>query len=299
VVGWLGLDGRSQGSRVLLVGHRAEPERGEENTSAGVRSAATDAPVGVIEIDVRVVGGVPVGAHDQRADRHRAGPFDVVLGAATLCVMADPKEAEAGPGVAAGEWPAPDRLLYVGNPDAVVAIAEARVPGHLGLTWEELTYPEEWLDAHGASVLNVGWWCARAEVVARAHTAGRLVTGWTVDNVDLAPELARLGVDAIVTNVPLGLVAGLGPALRAPEGRPATGEPAAQGRSSFRLWQGAARPSRRRLACGASGRRQTERDRPARAKPQRAGRTRDTPVRAGCRARVQLAPFGLAPVTSA
>lgn len=252
MVGWLGLDGRSQGGRVVLVGHRTDPERGEENTSAGMRSAERDAPVDAVEIDVCVVGGVPVVAHDRRAARRRAEPLGVVLEAASLGVMVDLKEAEAGPAVAAGNWPAPDRLLYVGNPDAVATIGEARVPSHLGLTWEEPTYPEKWLDAHGAGVLNLGWWCVRAEVVARAHAAGRLVTAWTVDKVDLAVELARLGVDAIVTNVPRELARGLGPALRAPAATGADVAPVG-GPSSFRHPLARARRFRWRLVGGVTG----------------------------------------------
>jgi len=289
VVGWLGLDGRSQDGRVVLIGHRADPERGEENTAAGVRSAASDAPVGAVEIDVCVVGGVPVVAHDQRAARRRAEPLERVLAAASLGVMVDLKDSEAGPAVAARNWPSPDRLLYVGNPDAVVAIAEARVPGHRGLTWEEPTYPEEWLDQHGASVLNLGWWCVRAEVVARAHAAGKLVTAWTVDDVDLAWELARLGVDAIVTNVPRELARGLGPALRAPERHSAVGEasePVEGGRPFLRHPLVGDRPSGLRMARRAVGRRWT--GAPGRVAP---GRGEDPSARGGS-GRLGLVPLG-------
>lgn len=302
MVGWLGLDGRSQDGRVVLVGHRTDPERGEENTSAGMRSAERDAPVGAVEIDVCVVGGVPVVAHDRRAARRRAEPLDEVLRAASLGVMVDLKEAEAGPAVAAGSWPAPDRLLYVGNPDAVVTIAEAQVPGHLGLTWEEPTYPEEWLDAHGAGVLNLGWWCVRAEVVARAHAAERLVTAWTVDNVDLAVELARLGVDAIVTNVPRELARGLGPAVRAPKVRPAVTEAVERevgAPSSLRRRVAEAGRSRWRRVGGVIGRGRSERPGTVRPGTVRLEAERDAPARDGRRGlRVPLAgptPVGPAP----
>lgn len=211
---WAGLgDGR-----LGLIGHRADPEAGEENTSAGVRSAAA-APVVAIEIDVLAVDGQAAVAHDPEAAAAGWEPLAEVLSAGPIPVMVDLKDEGSGQVVSEGEWPEPERLLYVGNPDAVAHVGKARPGSRLGLTWEQPTYPAEWLDEHGAEVLNFAFWCVRPELVERAHADGRLVTAWTVDHVDLARELARLGVDGIVTNVPRGLASGLDDVSVHPGGR--------------------------------------------------------------------------------
>jgi glycerophosphoryl diester phosphodiesterase len=211
---WAGLGGGTVG----LIGHRADPEAGEENTSAGVRSAGS-APVVGVEIDVLALGEAAVVAHDPEALAAGYEPLADVLSVSSIPVMVDLKDEGSGRVVSAGTWPEPDRLLFVGNPDAVAMVGATLRGARLGLTWEQPTYPEEWLDEHGAEVLNFGFWCVRAELVERAHADGRLVTAWTVDRVDLARELARLGVDGIVTNVPRQLASGLDDVPLAPGGR--------------------------------------------------------------------------------
>jgi len=46
-----------------------------------------------------------------------------------------------------------------------------------------------------------------ADVVAKAHALGQKVNAWTVNDVDEARQLANLGVDAIITDVPDQLLA--------------------------------------------------------------------------------------------
>lgn len=201
---WAGLGDGGLG----LIGHRADPEAGEVNTSAGVRSAGS-APVVGVEIDVLAIDGQAAVAHDLEAAESGWEPLARVLAAGPIPVMVDLKDEGSGAVVAEGAWPEPDRLLFVGNPAAVAHVGRTRPGSRLGLTWEQPTYPAYWLDEHGAEVLNFAFWCVRPELVDQAHADGRLVTAWTVDRVDLARELARLGVDGIVTNVPRQLASGL------------------------------------------------------------------------------------------
>ena len=56
--------------------------------------------------------------------------------------------------------------------------------------------------AHGHGALHPYQRAVDAALVARAHTAGLALNTWTVDDPARIAELAALGVDAVVTNVP-------------------------------------------------------------------------------------------------
>lgn len=73
---WAGLGDGGLG----LIGHRADPEAGEVNTSAGVRSAGS-APVVGVEIDVLAIGGQAAVAHDLEAAESGWEPLARVLAA--------------------------------------------------------------------------------------------------------------------------------------------------------------------------------------------------------------------------
>ncbi len=53
-----------------------------------------------------------------------------------------------------------------------------------------------------ADALHPGWPMVTPDLVTEAHRRGLAVAVWTVNDEDVIAELARLGVDAIVTDVP-------------------------------------------------------------------------------------------------
>lgn len=212
--GWL--DG------VTLIGHRGDPEQYPDNTLDGFVSAEV-VGANMIELDLRqTVDGTLVTYHDSKVryqgvdtavssltypqlraaldDPRQAPLFEEVLAATTGPLMVDVKDADAA--VAAAEMTKAHRhrlLLAGAAPDLL--IARAALEGtQVALSWEEATYPRELLDQLGATWYNPAWWVVRTDAVAQAHSEGRRVSTWTVDDPGLGAALIAAGVDALISN---------------------------------------------------------------------------------------------------
>ncbi len=84
---------------------------------------------------------------------------------------------------------------------AVLAGLGSRVP-RAALYIEQLVQPWRYAAGFGASALHPHLLAVDAELVASAHAAGMRVHPWTVDDPRAITELAALGVDAVITNLP-------------------------------------------------------------------------------------------------
>ncbi len=57
---------------------------------------------------------------------------------------------------------------------------------------DEITYP----------MVNVSYELCTAERIAHIHEGGRLVTAWTVNDIEVAHQLAAMGIDGLTTDYP-------------------------------------------------------------------------------------------------
>lgn len=226
-----------------VIGHRGASARAPENTLAAFRLAVAQGADGV-EIDVRRSADGALVLH------HDANLSDGRLVGATLRGDLPPSVPTLGEVLTAGSWFVnielkndPEEPTY--DPDGrLVGDVVAEVAAH-GAGGRVLLSSFDWDTVcrvrAEAPELAVGWlvwtgtrgepsaWVARvaqagmqainpqdalvnAALVAAAHGAGLAVNVWTVDDPDRIRSLARLGVDAVITNDPATALA----ALRAP-----------------------------------------------------------------------------------
>jgi glycerophosphoryl diester phosphodiesterase len=219
-----------------IIGHRGSPREAPENTVAALEAAGRAGADGV-EIDVRVAAdGTVVVLHDADVDRTTAGRGPVAsrtgsdlaaLGVPTLADVAavcdrlglflnvEVKEADPVIATALAQWqPSAGGVVSSFLAPALEQVGMAAPHLDRGL----LTLPgmsaEQCLEvalAMGSQAWNpfVATVLAEPESVARAHERGLAVHVWTVDDPEQIRALARLGVDAIITNVPAAARAAL------------------------------------------------------------------------------------------
>jgi glycerophosphoryl diester phosphodiesterase len=237
-----------------VVGHRGAPRRAQENTPAAFAAAAQEGATWV-ELDARLSADDVVVVHhdprtsDGRAVRERPAGELAALGVHTLVDVLDGLPYGLGVDVECKNLPGePDfhdddehlaravtevlrprtgsRPLMTSsfNPLTVEALAAGLpdvVAGLLHLETFPLLSALEVAQEIGARVLcpHVASRIERSPVAA-AHAAGCAVMVWTVDDAARAVELAAVGVDALCTNDPAGIVDALSGAA---SGRPAEG----------------------------------------------------------------------------
>ena len=99
---------------------------------------------------------------------------------------------------------APDRLLYSSfNHRSLHLLATSGTQVPLGVLHVELLVKSwEYARVVGASALHPHWGALGDDEVDACHEAGLAVNAWTVDEPEVMRLMARLGVDAIITNVP-------------------------------------------------------------------------------------------------
>ncbi len=105
-----------------------------------------------------------------------------------------------------GSWD-PAHPILVSSFDPVMLAGFAWLAPHVRRAM--LVHPEQWrrialLAAHPlrADAVHLQHTLATPERVARLHAAGKLVSCWTVNDVDEARRLATAGVDSLITDVP-------------------------------------------------------------------------------------------------
>jgi glycerophosphoryl diester phosphodiesterase len=226
----------------VVIGHRGAPRMAPENTPASFAAAAA-AGATWVEFDVRRGADGLVVSHDPclpdgtplvertRAALRQAGiwPLEEVLDGLPAGLGADlelknlpgePDYDETGSlaGLVAPHAvrAAAQRPLFVSsfNPSTLAAFGACETGVALGFLHGQGLRAPSGLDLArdlGAAVLcsNTAAPALDAALVDAAHAAGLEVMVWTVDEVDRARELAKLGVDAVCTNDPTALAGAL------------------------------------------------------------------------------------------
>ncbi len=212
---------------VTAIAHRGDPSAARENTLPSFAAAAA-AGADWVELDLRRTrDGAIVVLHDQTLERlwgldASVGDLDAdevtalgqggeriptlghVLAAVELPLMVDFTRREVVEGAlsavrAAG---ALARAQFVtGNVPALQLLRGLSARARIGLTWTEGTEPPLALLAElGAECWNPWSGLVTAEGVAAVHTAGLLVSCWTVDEEEEMARVVEAGVDAVVSN---------------------------------------------------------------------------------------------------
>jgi glycerophosphoryl diester phosphodiesterase len=230
--------------KLLIGGHRGNPDEFPENTLASFASAI-ELGVQVIECDIHLTrdGRLAV-IHDHTVDRTTNGTG--LVGAKT---MAELKQLDAGDGeqipelvevleLAKGrvgvavevkslpvKYPGIEEKLLealrasdmTGDSAAIsfdhrvvrrVRELNREVVGGVLLAGRPLMLPEllRWADAE---VYSPHWSYVDSETVAEVHGAGAVVGVWTVDDEETLARCRGLGVDAVYTNRPRRLLQAL------------------------------------------------------------------------------------------
>lgn len=231
------------GDRLQVVGHRGYPARFPDNTMAGM--ALAFGVVGMVETDVRRTGdGLLALSHDPHLLDHVVceTPWEVLR---TLDLGAGQRPLLLAEALAAF----PDRAFnlevknWPGDPgfeeDGALALEVAAVsrPGDLlsSFHWATMdavrsAHPEvatglllegdvaldaaiEWAVRRGHVAIIPEWsmlsGAEGAATVNTAHEAGVGVATWTVNDAQVVLQLARIGVDAVITNDPGLMVAAI------------------------------------------------------------------------------------------
>ncbi len=231
------------GDRLQVVGHRGYPARFPDNTMVGM--ALAFGMVGMVETDIRrTADGRLALSHDPHLLGHVVceTPWDVLR---TLDLGAGQRPILLAEALAAF----PDRAFnlevknWPGDPgfeeDGALAVEVASVsrPGDLlsSFHWPTMeavrsSHPEvatglllegdvaleiaiEWATRMGHVAVIPEWQMLTGpdgvRLVESAHEAGVGVATWTVNDVQVALQLARIGVDAIITNDPGLMVAAI------------------------------------------------------------------------------------------
>ena len=223
------------GAMVQVLAHRGANRMARENTVAAFRAAAALGAAGV-ELDVRATAdGRLVVHHDPTVEG--IGPIAEVAGAGLpewLPSLAQALDACAGLGLVNVEIKpdgAPADLAV-----AVAGLLSGRPPTPALLV---SSFDLGMVDAHRAAAASVptGWLCAvpveaavavamvadrghaafhphhlliDAALVSAAHQRGLMVVAWTVNEPSRAIELAALGVEVIISDVPDVIIQALG-----------------------------------------------------------------------------------------
>jgi glycerophosphoryl diester phosphodiesterase len=214
---------------VLAIAHRGDPVGHRENTVPAFAAAVAQG-ADMLELDLRRTrDGAIVVLHDQSLLRlwgldasvgdldlsavARLGEGDVriptvrqvldaVPSSVELMVDFTRREVVAGALDQVMSAGALDRCLFVtGNVDALRMLRGLSGRPRVGLTTTEGADPPlDLLDELGAEYWNPMFTFVTADGVASAHSAGLLVSTWTVDRPEDMGHVVGAGVDAVVSN---------------------------------------------------------------------------------------------------
>jgi glycerophosphoryl diester phosphodiesterase len=88
--------------------------------------------------------------------------------------------------------------------DALQAVRTRSVAARIGVLWQHADLEPMWCAAAalGAMAVHPHWGLIDEAVVVEAHQRGLQVLAWTVNDPDAMAELARLGVDGLISDFP-------------------------------------------------------------------------------------------------
>ncbi|WP_274562498.1 glycerophosphodiester phosphodiesterase [Streptomyces spiramyceticus] len=212
---------------VTVVAHRGDPYRARENTLASIRSAA-ERGADAVEIDVRLTrDGVPVLLHDSTLKRlwgldrplahttwdelHELSGggvptlVEALLAADSHRLMIDlPGATPSSVRTVVGtvhECGAAERTYYCAGSDTMLAVRAADPGAEIAMTWTTSAPPRPTLiDAVKPRWINYRFGLVDADLCARVHRDGLLVSAWTADTRVTMRRLIGHGVDSITTN---------------------------------------------------------------------------------------------------
>ncbi|HWW53317.1 MAG TPA: glycerophosphodiester phosphodiesterase [Acidimicrobiales bacterium] len=218
---------------VQVLAHRGVTAAARENTIAAFAAAAAARADGV-ELDVRATAdGALVVVHDAgiaglgavaeldsgqlpRWIPTLAEALDACAGLALVNVEiksdgAPPDLAERVASALVARAAGPE--LLVSSFDLSLLDAHRRFAPDIATGWltlpglpaPDLALAVETAAAGGHRAVNAHVWTITGELVGRAHRAGLHVGAWTVNDPERAIELARLGVDVLITDHPANL----------------------------------------------------------------------------------------------
>ncbi|MEY2478675.1 MAG: glycerophosphoryl diester phosphodiesterase [Actinomycetota bacterium] len=207
---------------VTILGHRGSPREAPENTIESFLAARAAGADGV-ELDVR--RGLLL-SHDPLPDPAGAGVptlGDALAACAGMIINVEIKNLPHEPGwdpeealareVAGAVAPVGDLIVVsaftLATIDAVRAAAPAVRTGWLTLAGFDQQAAVATAVERGHSALHPHESAVTQDLVDAAHAAGLQLTTWTVDDPARMQELAAMGVDAIITNLPSLAVAAL------------------------------------------------------------------------------------------
>ncbi|MEZ0345223.1 MAG: glycerophosphodiester phosphodiesterase family protein [Infirmifilum sp.] len=217
--------------RFFIVAHRGASGYEPENTLRAVRRAL-EMKVDAVEVDVRLSkDGVPVVMHDETVDRTTNGRgrvrdmtveelrkldagrgeriplleevLDEVRGRSVLFL--ELKESDAAkPALELVERRGMlEEVLFISFDERALSAVRAEQPAaHLGLIYARPTDGIVAAKRLGCEFVLPHYRLATEKAVAFAHRMKLLVVAWTVDEVEVAEELKRRGIDGIATNYP-------------------------------------------------------------------------------------------------
>jgi glycerophosphoryl diester phosphodiesterase len=227
-----------------IIAHRGTPRVHPENSLPGFAHALA-VGADAFELDVHLTGdGVPVVHHNPalgagplagtaivdvtlaELESHLLAPGvgvptlaevrDLAAGRATLYVEIKAHGAEAAVArVLAGLGPAAPVHSFDHRISRQFRELEPATPVGV-LSTSYLVDTVGAMQAAGARDLWQHWSMIDASLIDEVHAAGGRVVVWTVNDIDVARALARLGVDALCTDLPADIAAALAPERRAP-----------------------------------------------------------------------------------
>ena len=203
---------------MLILAHRGAHDQARENTLEAFRAAGPAGADGV-ELDVRqAADGVLVVHHDPDVDGIPIAATPSTALPAWVPTLAEALGACGGLAVVDLEIKAADPAAVVADTGgaANITVSSFHLPTLDAVSAASPGLPTAWLtlpgyDQHAAlaAAAAAGHRClappdpaVTAELVDAAHAAGVAVWVWTVNDPKRADQLARWGVDAVITDRP-------------------------------------------------------------------------------------------------
>jgi glycerophosphoryl diester phosphodiesterase len=226
---------------MLPIAHRGAPRLATENTLPSIE-AAIDNGARWVEIDVKLTRDkVPVLLHDRTLNRIWDVPkpvaeldledlpagiptlrcaLEFVRGSGVRLLIDLPSPPEAEPSLAVvGKAEFSGSVAFTGDTDALAAVRVALPDAIIAMTWESPWLPREQVfERVRPQFFNQAHQLVTNRSVSVMHDRGLMVSTYTVDDPGRMRQLARRGVDAIISN-DIGTLAGLTWDLALPRAR--------------------------------------------------------------------------------
>ena len=199
---WIELDVRRTADGVLVVTHDPTVPVGDSSMTETLRPvsglAAADLPPSVPTLADALAASEHLGVNVEIKNDEQEPGFDPqrrIADAVLEVIAASGRPARAPVLVSSFDLRSVERVRAL-DPDLPTGLLTVTLPP------ERVERVVELAVSHGCVALHPGWWDVDEHLVATAHDAGLAVNVWTVDEPEHLAQLAALGVDGLITNVP-------------------------------------------------------------------------------------------------